>query len=125
MIERLSEEFPSDVLAFRITGQVTSADYEDVLMPPIRQAFDEGADMRVYVELGHDFTGHEAGTMWEDVKAGFQYGLRHRDQWKKIAVVTDLQWVGRLVLLFGFLAPGDLELFPLDQALKARHWVCD
>ncbi|HSC86410.1 MAG TPA: STAS/SEC14 domain-containing protein [Polyangiaceae bacterium] len=124
MIELL-DGFPSDVLAFRLTGQITARDYDEVLMPPIRVAFEEGGDLRVYVEMGHDFTGFEPGALWEDVKAGVQYGLMHRDQWKKMAIVTDLTWIGRLVVLFGWMAPGELQLFTFEQLLKAKHWVSD
>jgi hypothetical protein len=122
MIERISE-LPSDVLAFRIGGQVSVEDYQAVLMPPIREAFERGDDLRVYVEIGHDFVGYDAGAVWEDLKAGVEYTLRHRDQWKKIALVTELPWLGRLVLLFGWMSPGDLELFTFDRLPAARHWV--
>jgi hypothetical protein len=124
MIERLPD-FPADVLAFHFKGAITREDYEQVLMPPIRVAFDEGSELRVYVEMGHDFGGYERGALWEDLKAGFQYGLSHRDQWKKIAIVTDLEWLARAIVLFGWLAPGELLLFTFEHQLKAKQWVSD
>lgn len=124
MIERLPD-FPSDVLAFHFKGSITREDYEERLMPPVRQAFDDGDDLRVYVEIGHDFDGYESGAIWEDLKAGIQYGLGHRNQWKKIAIVTDLQWLARAIVLFGWLSPGEILLFTFDHKLKAKQWVSD
>ncbi|OQX69332.1 MAG: hypothetical protein B6A08_05455 [Sorangiineae bacterium NIC37A_2] len=123
MIEVLPD-FPSDVLAFRLKGTLTREDYENVLMPKVRRAFDDGSEVRVYLEVGHDFVGQEKGAIWEDLKMGFEYGLSHRDQWKKIAVVTDLEWLARAIVLFGWLAPGEILLFTFEHQLKAKSWVC-
>ena len=32
--------------------------------------------------------------MWEDLKLDVDLGIKHRDAWERIAVVTDLNWLG-------------------------------
>ena len=55
--------------------------------------------------------------------AGRQLGVEHLTHWKKIALVTDVEWMIHLVRLFGWMTPGELRHFPLDERDAAIAWA--
>jgi hypothetical protein len=58
------------------------------------------------------FEGLTGDAAWQDLKMGIQR-LAH---WKRIALVTDLEWMIQLIQLFGWMTPGELKHFPLVDA---------
>jgi hypothetical protein len=118
MIETLSG-FPDTVVAFRASGHVTRQDYETVVVPVVEEAFKRYQALRLYYQLDSDFEGIGPGAMWEDFKVGMEH-VRH---WERIALVTDVDWIGNAMKVFSFLMPGDVRLFSLADADQAREWV--
>ena len=118
MIERL-EGFPGDVLGFRCKGFVTRRDYEDVLVPAIAAALKTHDKLRLYYEIAPAFTGIDPGAMWED----FRVGVEHLLRWERIAVATDVDWIAHTIRAFGFMMPGAVKVFPLNEAAEARSWL--
>ena len=49
-------------------------------------------------------------------------GIIHRD-WRKVAVVTDKEWLRHSVNIFGYLIPGEIKAFPAAAEGDARAWV--
>jgi SpoIIAA-like len=113
---------PDGVLGFRATGKLTAEDYSEGMMPALREAAEAG-EMRIVYVLGEDFHGLDAGAMVQDVKAGFELTVGHRSAWKRLAMVTDLDWIRHSVHLLGWLAPGELRLFELDRLEEAVAWA--
>jgi hypothetical protein len=70
---KILEGFPASVVALSAHGRVTRKDYEDVLIPRINAALSREGKVRLYYELGTEFSGLEAGAAWED----FKIGLKH------------------------------------------------
>lgn len=118
MIERLAG-FPDNVVALGAKGQVTRADYEQVVLPEVDRVFRSHRRANFYYELGPRFTGLDPGAAWEDLKEGF----RHFGGWNKMAVVTDVEWIKRLVSGFGAIMPGEVRVFPYAEQSVARAWV--
>jgi SpoIIAA-like len=118
MIERLAG-FPDNVVALAAKGQVTRADYEQVVVPEVARVFKSHGKANFYYELGPQFTGLEPGAAWEDLKES----VRHFGGWDKMAVVTDVEWIKRLVSGFGAIMPGEVRVFPYAEAAMARAWV--
>ena len=120
MIEHLSD-FPGNVIAFACKGNVTRRDYETVLVPVVESALKQHDKVRLYYQIDPDFSGIEPGAMWEDFKVGMGHLLR----WERIAVVTNVDWIRHTIRAFGFLMPGAVKIFSLDEAVKARQWIVD
>lgn len=118
MIEIL-EGFPDDVVAFAARGCVTKGDYDGVLIPKVRQALGRREKIRLYYELGPDFSGIEPGAAWEDLKLGMDYLSR----WAQVAVVTDVGWIRLAVNMFRFLVPAETRIFAASEAPEARRWI--
>jgi hypothetical protein len=122
VIERIAD-MPEGTIGFVFSGQISRADYEETLIPPIREAIESEQEIRCLCELGQEFEGYEAGAAWEDLKTGAHYGFGHLSAWRRIALVTDIEWIRRATALFGWMSPGELRLFGADQLHEAKDWV--
>lgn len=120
MIELLAD-LPDNVVGARATGEVEDDDYDDVLVPAIDAALERHDKIRLLYVLGEDFEGYEPGAVWSDAKLG----ARHLTSFERIAVVTDTAWARRSVKLFGWMIPGLVRTFSLDELQQARSWVCE
>jgi SpoIIAA-like len=90
-----------------------------VLVPDVADRLNRHDKLRIYYEVAADFAGLDPGAVWEDTKVG----LSHFRHWERFAVVTDAEWIKHAVTLFGFLMPGELRVFPLADAARAREWI--
>jgi SpoIIAA-like len=122
MIEALPE-LPDGVIGFRFSGHVQKDEYRRVLLPPLQTHLDNGEKIRLAIVIDNDFDRFDAGAMWEDLKFGFGSGVRHPSLWERMALVSDADWVRHSIALFGWLVPGDVRVFPLDQQDAATAWL--
>lgn len=118
MIE-IIEELPGNVVGLVAKGEVTRKDYLDVVIPAIDKALKRNAKLRLYYDLGAQFTGIDFGAEWEDLKIG----IEHLSRWERTALVTDVAWIKNLVGAFRFLMPGEMRVFTTAQASEARKWI--
>jgi hypothetical protein len=120
MVEPIEEMAPGTI-GFRASGELTREGYREVLEPALRTAVEAGeVRMLFVVEDGFEM---DAGALMEDAKTGLQLGLGHLSAWKRSAVVTDVSWVARAIKAFGFMAPGEVKVWPLADLDEARRWV--
>lgn len=114
-------DLPAGVVGVEAEGQVTAGDYEQVLVPAVeaaRKATPEGKVRMLYV-LGSDFPGYTTGAAWEDAKLG----LGQIRAWERIAIVSDADWLRRAVHGLGWMMPGEVHVFGMDERDAARAWV--
>jgi SpoIIAA-like len=117
MLERL--ESPDTVLAFRAVGKIDAVDYERVLQPAVQEMVDTLGELRLVYVLGDEFDGYTAGAGWEDAKLG----IPNLSKWKRCAVVTNHEWVEHLIGIFGWLMPGEIKAFTLEEVQAAIAWA--
>jgi hypothetical protein len=116
MITELSE-LPAGVIGFEVTGTVMAEDYRDVVLPALERAAADG-EVRFVVVIPQ-FHGMSGGALWQDLNVG----IEHFRAWKRIALVTDIEWIDRMTSMFGWMTPGELRHFPLAQREDAIAWV--
>ncbi|MFZ1125143.1 MAG: STAS/SEC14 domain-containing protein [Candidatus Baltobacteraceae bacterium] len=119
MMIRILSAFPENVVALACEGRVTRKDYDDVLVPAVIVALHGHDKVRLYYEITPQFSGIEAGAVWED----FRVGMEHLGRWERIAVVTDIEWIVLTVNAFRFLLPGKVRVFGCSEADAAREWI--
>jgi len=120
MLELITD-LPENVLGIRARGDVTAEDYQSVLVPAVETRLRTQKKLRLLYVLGPEFTGYTGAAAWEDTKVG----MRHFTDFDRIAVVTDVDWVSRMVRAFGFVLPGDVRVFPNAEADRAQTWICE
>jgi SpoIIAA-like len=120
MIERI-DDVPAGVIGLRASGKLTKDDYVNVMEPALKEAVEAG-EARVLFVLP-DFDGLEPEAWLEDVKTGLGVELKNRSAWKKLAVVSGVDWVAKSMRLFAWAMPGELKVFEMDGLDEAKEWV--
>jgi hypothetical protein len=108
---------PPGVIGFEASGKLEAEDYRDVVLPALERAAKNG-EVRFLIEMT-SFDGMSGGALWEDLKVG----VEHFRAWKRIALVTDIEWVSHLTGLFGWMTPGEVKVFPRAGRNEAIAWV--
>jgi hypothetical protein len=110
-------DMPSGVIGFEVGGRVGAEDYVNVVQPALERASRDGNTR--YLVVIPEFEGMTGGAMWDDVRLGVQ----HMGEWKRIALVTDIAWMTRLMGVFGWVSRGDARVFPLSERQAALAWL--
>ena len=113
------EGLPHDVVAYEVSGTLTSLDYQDVITPLVEEKLKTHDKLKILVVLGEDFDGATASAMWDDARLG----LSHLASFSKMAIVTDIGWVRHGAKIFGPLIPAQMLVFDTDQLDAAKEWI--
>jgi len=120
MLERITD-LPDRVLGIKAIGEVTSDDYQSVLVPALEDKLTKSKKIRLLYVLGDQFDGYTGGAAWEDAKVG----MKHLAAFERVAVVTDVDWIRNMVKAFGFAIFGQVRVFDNDELGEAREWICE
>lgn len=120
MIERI-EDVPAGMLGLRAGGKLTREDYKEVLEPALEEAAASGSIRLLFVLTGFD--GLAPGAWIEDLKTGLNAYVRNHGAWRKMALVTDVEWVAKAMRAFAWMAPGEVRVFGLAEVDEAKAWV--
>ncbi|WP_370618432.1 STAS/SEC14 domain-containing protein [Mumia sp. Pv 4-285] len=115
---RLINDMPPGTVGLEAVGKVTEEDYRDVLVPAVNAALERG-DVRLLYVLGEDFGSYAPGAVWADTKLW----ARHIKGWKRVAIVSDADWLENSVKAFGWMMPGDIKVFETDDVDDAKEWL--
>lgn len=118
MLEKIPN-LPDNALGFSAKGTVTSKDYEVTIIPAVEALFSRYEKVRFLYHLGEEFSGFEAGAMWDDTKLG----LKHFSGWERMAVVSDVEWIRAAIKIFGLALPGRVRVFPNNELAEAVQWI--
>jgi hypothetical protein len=116
MITELTD-LPAGIIGFEASGKLEAEDYRDVLLPAVERASASG-DVRMVLVVS-SFDGLTAGALWQDLKVG----VEHLRVWKRIALVTDIEWMSQMTAMFGWMTPGTVKHFPLAERAAAIAWI--
>jgi hypothetical protein len=115
---RVIDDMPPGTVGLEAVGKVTADDYRDVLGPAVQEAVGR-KDLRLLYVLGKDFDAYEPGAAWADTKLW----VGHLGSFKRIAIVSDADWIEHSLRTIGWLVPGDIEVFETDDVQDAKRWL--
>ena len=118
MIKQIPD-LPDNVLGFSAEGTVTAHDYESTIIPAVDALFSRYGKIRFLYHLGENFSGFDAGAIWDDAKIG----MKHLAGWEKIALISDVEWIRAAVKLFGIAIPGQVRVFGNHELAEAIRWI--
>ena len=118
MVEVMPESTGS-TLALKASGKLTDADYKQVLIPKMEEIIKQYGTAKVLLYLPGDFTGWEPHAAWDDAK----FGLRHRNDFEKLAVVGGAKWVEWSTKIASHFMKGEVKTFPQEQLEEALNWI--
>src|SRR5215468_9776144 len=111
----LIDGLPGNIVGIAVSGRMTIQDCQDVLLPAIERSRKRHDKIRLYYELNSRFPG----AAWDDL----DLGLEHASCCERVAIVTDIGWVGLTVKALRFLIPSTIRVFPTIQAEEGRAWI--
>ena len=118
MLEIMSES-QGKVLAVKAQNKLTEGDYREVFIPKLEDLLQAHDKVRLLFLLDENFAGWELGALWEDAK----FGLKHKDDFEKLAVVGGARWVAWGTRLFAYFMEGQVKTFPLEELSAAWDWI--
>lgn len=120
MIEIMAD-MPDGVVGFRVSGRLNGDDLR-AFQPQMDDLL--GTDeIRLVEVVANDYEGFGPGGLGQDLKVGLGALLRHHGAFRRIAVVSDKDWVAHTLHLLAWMVPGELQLFTLDQLDEAKVWA--
>ncbi|WP_170564792.1 STAS/SEC14 domain-containing protein [Ruegeria atlantica] len=102
-----------------LSGEVTSKDYSETLVPAIEAALEAHDAVRLLAIVQPEFKGYDLGAAWSDTKLG----LSHWRGFDRIAVAADQGWVQTSIRLAAPILPCPVHVFELAELEVARRWM--
>lgn len=119
MIERLPD-MPEGVFGIRVSGKVSGDELRQ--FRPAIDDLSQAGEIRI-VEVIADYEGFGPGGLVEDLKLGMGMLVHHHAAFKRVAVVSDKDWVGHAVHAFAWMIPGEVRVFGVDELDAAKEWA--
>ncbi|WBP96847.1 STAS/SEC14 domain-containing protein [Mycolicibacterium neoaurum] len=120
MIEILTD-MPAGVTGIRVSGRISGEELRT--FQPVMEALGKAAEIRIVEVIDPDYQGFGPGGLTEDLKMGFGALLHHHSAFKRIAVVSDKDWVRHTMHAIGWMVPGELAVFGADELDRAAQWA--
>lgn len=120
MIETLTD-MPEGVSGIRVSGRITGDDIRS--FKPEMDTMLAGDELRFVEVIAPGYEGFGKGGLVEDLKQGFGVLFEHHAAFKRIAVVSDMEWVAHTLHALSWMVPGDLKIFGLDDLEAAKEWA--
>src|SRR5262245_33785141 len=120
MIEVL-QDMPDGVAGIKVSGRVSGDDLRQ--FKPTMAGLLDADEIRFVEVVASDDEGFGPGGLTEDLKLGFGALFGHHSKFKRIAVVSDKEWVVHTLHALSWMVPGELELFGLDDIDRAKEWA--
>ena len=120
MIEVLSD-MPEGVTGIRVSGRLRGDELRE--FKPAMQELLKTGEIRIVEVIASEYEGFGPGGLVEDLKLGFGTVLPHHSAFKRIAIVSDKEWVAHILHALAWMMPGDLAVFGLDELERAKEWA--
>jgi hypothetical protein len=120
MIEILTD-MPAGVTGIRVSGRLNGDELRN--FKPQMEQLVSGDEIRIVEVIASDYEGFGPGGLVEDLKLGLGSVLKHHSAFKRIAVVSDKEWVAHTLHALAWMVPGELAVFGLDELQAAIQWA--
>jgi hypothetical protein len=120
MIELLPD-MPQGVTGIRVSGRLLGDDVRD--FKPAMEELLKTDEIRIVEVIASDYEGFGRGGLVEDLKLGLGALFQHHSAFKRIAVVSDKEWVAHTLHALAWMVPGELAMFGLDELERAKEWA--
>lgn len=108
-----------NVVGVRAAGKLTDKDYTEVLIPTLNALFQNYGKLNLLFYMDDTFQGWNLEAAWDDAF----FGLQHRADFAKLAVVGGPAWVDWCIKLGGFLLKGEVRTLSAEDLECAWAWV--
>jgi hypothetical protein len=118
MIKVLPES-GGNILVLRAESRLTDQDYKKVLIPRLESIIREHGKAKLLLDMGDEFQGWEGAALWDDAR----FGLAHRNDYEKMAVIGGPRWVEWGLKLAAMIMSGEIRSFSPSEREEALRWI--
>ncbi len=119
MLELLPQS-TDQAIALLAKGRLTDTDYQQVMIPRLRELIAKQGKARMMLVMDPGFRGWEAKAAWD----GARFGFKHRKDFAKLAMVGPPKWVKWAVEVEDQFVSCEVQTFGAKQEQEAWEWVC-
>jgi hypothetical protein len=112
---------PEGVTGIQVSGRLRGDDLRE--MKPVMQGMVDTGEIRIVEVIAPDYEGFGTGGLVEDLKLGLGTLFKHHSAFKRIAVVSDKEWVAHTLHACAWMIPGELAIFGLNELDRAKEWA--
>lgn len=109
---------PENVAAFNATGEVTKEDFENLVIPYVKNKVEQFDELNYLLYLDTDLSNFTMGAWLQDSLLG----IKNITKWNRAAIVTDEEGVQNFTDIFSVLMPGEFKSFPKENLYNALYW---
>ena len=109
---------PENVAAFNATGEVTKEDFENLVIPYVKNKVEQFDELNYLLYLDTDLSNFTIGAWLQDALLG----IKNLSKWNRAAIVTDKEGVQNFTDIFSVLMPGEFKSFPKENLYNAFYW---
>ncbi|AYN01790.1 STAS/SEC14 domain-containing protein [Chryseobacterium aahli] len=109
---------PENVAAFNATGDVTKEDFENLVIPYVKNKVEQFDELNYLLYLDTDLSNFTMGAWLQDALLG----IKNLSKWNRAAIVTDKEGVQNFTDIFSVLMPGEFKSFPKENLYNALYW---
>lgn len=117
MALELSENIESKLLQVKVSGKLSSEDYE-MFEPAVSGLIDNVGKIKILFIM-EDFHGWELGAVWEDIK----FATKHCRDISRIAMVGENTWEKWMAMICKPFTMSSIKYFDVDEAGAATDWL--
>ncbi|MCK7556627.1 STAS/SEC14 domain-containing protein [Chitinophaga sedimenti] len=118
MITQLSN-VPSNIVAFRASGEVTKDDFETDVLPAVHELVKRTGKLNYLMIIDTDLKNFTGGAWAQDMLLG----IKQLTKWHRAAILTDSDNINTFTDAFSYLVPGEFKGFKKDELDAAVAWV--
>jgi SpoIIAA-like len=109
------------VTGFRVSGKVDGDQLRE--FTPTMETLLDADEIRLVEVVSDDYQGFGAGGLVEDLKTSLGILVQHHSAFRRIAIVSDIDWVSYALHVFAWMVPGELKMFGIDDLDQASAWA--
>lgn len=113
-----TNESHDHVIIAKASGKITVADYQNIIIPKLDDLIAQYGKISILFEMS-DFAGWELQAAIID----FKYGLKHRNDFVKLALVNPPKYVACMMTMSRFLVTAEIKSFTANERDQAVEWI--
>jgi hypothetical protein len=120
MITKIND-LPANMAGFRATGEVTQADFDDVVIPEVKKQVAATGVLNYMLVLDTSVKNFTFGAWFKDAVLG----IRNLTKWNRAAIIADSQGIHTFTDIFSAVMPGTFRAFDHAEMDRAVDWVSE
>lgn len=112
---------PPNVVGFRASGEVTSEDFTNVVMPEVKKLVEKTDKLNYLLVLDDNAKDWTLGAWMQDAMLGVQ----NLTKWHRAAIVAESDGIQNFTDVFSKVVPGEFKGFPKKDLDTAIDWVSE